>query len=161
MNQACSFWHRSPSLIYPLDSPGNHDADMDLQSQYEYYSDNNEWWTNSSSPAAIFTLETGAQLQYGNVFWSPFYQTWMSIFMSDWQNEFFITYSTTGKVEGPYVKSYFIFETCPTMPTVDCHNYAGTAYPYWRGADASEVLLSWTVTPNGMKKTQMGLITFS
>lgn len=81
--------------------------------------------------------------------------------MTDWQNEMFMTYSTSGKVEGPYVKSIFVYETCPTMPEVDCHNYAGNAYPYFRGADASEVLLSWTAMTNGMRQTQMGLITFS
>ena len=81
--------------------------------------------------------------------------------MSDWQNEIFMTYSTSGKVEGPYNEAKFIYETCPTMPKVDCHNYAGNAYPYFRGADASELLLSWSVYLNGMRKTQMGLITFS
>lgn len=73
-----------------------------------------------------------------------------------------MTYSTSGKVEGPYSKSVVIYESCPTMSEkIDCQNYAGNAYPYWRGADASEVTLSWTVEPPGTRKTQMGLITFS
>lgn len=96
----------------------------------------------------------------GNVFWSPLYSTWMSIYMTSDQNEIYLIYSTSGLVQGPYSDPVEIFESCPTINQgVDCGNYAGTAYPFWRGPDASEVILSWSV--KGGAETQMALVTFS
>ena len=90
----------------------------------------------------------------GNVFWSPFYETWFAIYMTNDQNDFWLTYSTTGSLQGPYSYPVDIFATC-----AGCGNYAGSAYPYWRGPDASEVILSWSV--NGGAETQMALVTFT
>lgn len=129
---------------------------------YEYYSGDNKWSTDPSAAAAIFTLpiQAGGYFGSGNVFWSPFYSTWMSIYMTSDQNEIYLIYSTTGLVQGPYSDPVEIFETCPTISQgVDCGNYAGNAYPFWRGTDASEVILSWSV--NGGAETQMALVTFS
>ena len=137
---------------------------MSLQSQYQYYSGDNNWSADSSSAAAIFTLpiQAGGYLATGDVFWSPFYETWMSIYMTSDQNEIYLIYSTSGLVQGPYSDPVQIFQTCPTInltPSVDCGNYAGFAYPFWRRSDASEVILSWSV--NGGAETQMALVTFS
>ncbi len=149
-------------LVHLLGSSQSPDADASLQSQYEYYSGDDNWLGTSSSPAAIFTLATGADLSSGDVFWSPLYETWMSIFMTSFQNEIYLIYSTTGNVQGPYTEPVLLFETCPSVhdtPPVACGNYAGSAYPFWRGSDASEVILSWSV--NGGAETQMALVTFS
>ena len=144
------------TLVHRLGSSKSPDADANLQSQYEYYSGDDNWVGTSSSAAAIFTLTTGADMYSGDVFWSPFYETWMSIFMTTFQNEIYLIYSTTGNVQGPYTEPVLLFETCPSIA---CGNYAGSAYPFWRGSDASEVILSWSV--NGGAETQMALVTFS
>ena len=146
-------------LVYLLGFSQSPDADANLYTQYEYYSGDNNWLATSSSPVAIFTLAFGydsvtADLSSGNVFWSPFYETWISIFMSSWQNQMYLIYSTTGDVQGPYTEPVLVFDTCS-----GCGNYAGSAYPFWRGSDASEVILSWSV--NGGDETQMALVTFS
>lgn len=86
----------------------------------------------------------------------------MSIYMTTYQNQMYLIYSTTGLVQGPYIADPIpLFQTCATIgqPGGDCGNYAGTAYPFWRGPDASEVILSWSV--NGGAETQMALVTFS
>ena len=75
-------------------------------------------------------------------------------------NEFSLIYSTSGQVQGPYSTPVLIFSSVPDPGCVGyCDNYAGAAYPFWRGADASEVVISWSW--NGGAETQMALVTFS
>lgn len=85
----------------------------------------------------------------------------MCIYMTSNQNDFYLTYSTTGQVQGPYSTPVSIFQSVPDTGCggLDCGNYAGTAYPFWRGPDASEAIISWSW--NGGAETQMALITFS
>lgn len=63
-------------------------------------------------------------------------------------------YSTTGDLQGPYSEPVLVFDTCN-----GCGNYAGNAYPYWLGSNASQIMLSWSV--GGGAETQMALLTFS
>lgn len=148
-------------LIQKAHNPNIHP----LHHQYEYYSGSKTWSPLPTSASAIYTLsiQPGGYLSSGNVFWSPFYSTWMCIYMTSDGNDFYLIYSSSGQVQGPYDSSppLQIFQSTPDLGCggADCGNYAGTAYPFWRGPDAQEVVISWSW--DGGKETQMALITFS
>ena len=135
-------------------------ADSNLQ--YTFYTGNGDWVSDYTSAVTVANTIGGAQYSSGDVFWSPFYNTWLIIALTTFMNQFYIQYSKSGHIVGPYSDSVELYkggaEACCNSEGQEKGNYAGHAYPQWLGTEANEVILSWTY--NG-SETQMALVTFS
>lgn len=85
----------------------------------------------------------------GEVFWSTYFQTFIVVFQSDGINsDFFISYSTSQMITGPYTVPQWIFtpgtnEMCEIYSPNWTLNYAGHAYPGFDRTGKS-LLLSWS-----------------
>ena len=127
----------------------------------------------------------------GDVFFSPRYQTWLIIYMTSCvDSTFYIRYSLTGRIEGPYSDQQTLYKTVVPTAQQQQHslqplqgskpagasaeeastttndqtkmNYAGHAYPHFLGdRSGKQVLLSWTEQPLGGYQMGMAIVTFS
>ena len=75
---------------------------------------------------------------------------------------FYVRYSLSGRIEGPYSDQQTLYKTFPAGAGVTQMNYAGHAYPQFLGnRTGKEVLLSWTEQPPGGYQMGMAKVTFS
>lgn len=85
----------------------------------------------------------------GDVFWSTYFNTYIVAFQGDGiDSSFYISYSETQSITGPYTEPELLFSTpanaeCAIYsPNWDL-NYAGHAYPAW-DPTGQTLLLSWS-----------------
>lgn len=166
-------------------------------SQYSYWTGGSNYDSNPLHATQIVDSAnspiSGSMCGFstGDVFYSPAYQSWLIIYMTSCvDSTFYIRYSLTGRIEGPYSDQQTLYKT--VVPTAQQQqsplqgsklagggsteeegastttndqtkmNYAGHAYPHFLGdRSGKQVLLSWTEQPLGGYQMGMAIVTFS
>ena len=136
------------------------------KSQYTYWSAMT--YSTSYQTATQITDITGSPVttscsfSTGDVFYSTVYQNWLIVYMTTCgDSTFYIRYSVSGQIEGPYSAAQTLYKTIPPADDPTHMNYAGHAYPQFLGnRNGSEVLLSWTEQPAGGYQMGMAKVMF-
>lgn len=119
---------------------------------YQYYNNGN-WSTQMPTPldpkSNVFSFSvnyfgTIVGPSSGEIFWSPYHNTYAIVFMDGFVDGVFqIAYSTTGQLTGPWTTPIVLYQ--PPWPG-GTYNYAGHAYP---GMDPSGNTLTLSYTFGG------------
>ena len=101
----------------------------------------------------------------GDLFYSTPLANWLIVYMTQCADStFYMRYSTTGALEGPYSEEMTLYKTEPAGSAGEGEegiNYAGHAYPRFLGdRGGAEVLLSWTEQPGGGYEMGMARVQF-
>lgn len=142
------------------------------KSQYSYWTGGVNYNSNPLQAAQMVGVSNNAPISggmcgfsTGDVFYSNPYHSWVIIYMTSCvDSTFYIRYSVSGRIEGPYSDQQTLYKTVParTGGDVMAMNYAGHAYPQFLGdRSGKEVLLSWTEQPEGGYQMGMATVTFS
>ena len=138
------------------------------KSQYTYWTGGVTYGTNTLQAAQMVDVSgspiSGSMCSFstGDIFYSTPYQTWIIIYMTTCvDSAFYIRYSASGRIEGPYSEQQKLYQTVPAADDVTGMNYAGHSYPQFLGdRSGREVLLSWTEQPAGGYQMGMAKVTF-
>ena len=143
--------HNSYTSFFSFNVPSH--FPLTILDQWQYYS-NSAWTTTPPAPGSAASIIIQDNISAGDIFWSAYYSTYLFVYMDNWaDNTFWLRYSTTGNVEGPWSEGQVLLKITPSSSVF---NYAGHAYPDLDGSGKT-LLLSWTY---GGEYTQMSTITF-
>lgn len=99
-----------------------------------------EWSAAPPSPDSKTAELFDGLYSSGDIFYSAHHKTYLAIYMTGWgDSTFYIRYSLSGKVEGPWSDDH---ELLKTEPSKKVFNYAGHAYPDYHKT-CKKVVLSW------------------
>lgn len=148
------------------------------RSQYSYWTGGINYDSNPLHAAQMLDAKENAPISgelcgfsTGDVFYSNPYQSWVIVYMTSCvDSTFYIRYSVSGRIEGPYSDQQTLYETMPPAARAGTNgdgdnvkgmNYAGHAYPQFLGdRSGKQVLLSWTEQPLGGYQMGMATVTF-
>ena len=102
------------------------------------------------------------RFSFGDMFWSGYYSDWIVVyFIVCVDSIFYICYSLSGEIEGPYSGRQTLYKATPTSPIVARTNYAGHDYPqFLDDGSGAEMLLNWTIQATGGYQMGMAKATF-
>lgn len=125
---------------------------------YKYWSAASKAWADqppaaddATANAIPFNHTTFAPLSpsSGNVFWSPHHRTYLAVIMdSSVAGTFWVAYSTTGAITGPWTETAQLYQTpqdpaCKQDGLRDTWNYSGFPHPGLDPSGAS-LVVSWS-----------------
>lgn len=99
----------------------------------------------------------------GDIFFSAYFQTYVCIFQgAGTYSHFFLSYSTSGLLTGPWTTPELLFDTevddlCKVYSPNYELNYAGHAYPMW-DVSGRTVLVSWSSCSAFTKMASVGFV---
>ncbi|KAK4693144.1 hypothetical protein P7C71_g4203, partial [Lecanoromycetidae sp. Uapishka_2] len=141
-------------------------------SQYTYYAggDSTDYTTNVADAAPLHeayenTPISGSMcgMATGDLFYSPHLATWAIIYQTTCcDSKFWIRWSLSGVVEGPWSGQTFLYLT-PGQGTCADNKYSdsGHAYATWLGDDAKSVILTWYDRGENAGRTAMARVDFA
>lgn len=160
-------YHSSEDAMYMLSSDGRIAkapwSTLDDKSTYTYWTGGSNYGSVSTDGAQLVDADnnnlSGSMCGWatGDIFFSAPNNNWVVIYMTSCvDSTFYMRYSLTGNIEGPYSDD---MKVLATTPGAGGYSYAGHAYQHFMGdGSGSEVLLSWTIQAgDALGGYQMGI----